>query len=71
MPCPSCGSNDLWDDMMWWGCNGCGWTNGGTARNKISASDRFGSVKMPERESRPYVEPVEETRLYDDIWETR
>lgn len=33
MSCPRCGSNNLWDDNLWWGCNDCGFAgneNGGT-----------------------------------------
>lgn len=33
MSCPRCGSNDLWDDNLWWGCNSCGYAgsdDGGT-----------------------------------------
>jgi hypothetical protein len=22
--CAKCGSNDLWDDNLWYGCNNCG-----------------------------------------------
>jgi hypothetical protein len=25
MSCPRCGSQDLWDDNLSWGCNHCGW----------------------------------------------
>lgn len=42
MPCPKCGSHDLWDDLMWWGCNICGWF--GQAQNRLSRLDRFGPV---------------------------
>ena len=27
MPCPNCGSKDIWDDNMHWGCNICPWTS--------------------------------------------
>lgn len=26
--CGRCGSNDLWDDNLWYGCNNCGKSNG-------------------------------------------
>ena len=41
MACPQCKSNNLWDDNMWWGCNDCGWMNGGTVRNEVSRDDRL------------------------------
>lgn len=25
MPCPNCGSDNVWDDNMHWGCNACDW----------------------------------------------
>lgn len=28
MSCPRCGSQDLWDDNLWWGCNHCGYACG-------------------------------------------
>jgi hypothetical protein len=42
MPCKRCDGNDLWDDLMWWGCNTCGWDNGGVINNTLSTRDRFG-----------------------------
>lgn len=42
MPCPKCNGHDLWDDLMWWGCNHCGWT--GTALNRANKLDRFGPM---------------------------
>lgn len=27
--CPHCGSSNLWDDNLAWGCNGCGAMLGG------------------------------------------
>lgn len=45
MPCPKCGSHNLWEDCMAngaWGCNSCDWMNiGGTVYNKTSTADRF------------------------------
>ena len=26
--CPRCGSTQLWDDNLWWGCEVCGWAMG-------------------------------------------
>lgn len=25
MPCPNCGSNNIWDDNFHWGCKDCDW----------------------------------------------
>lgn len=34
MPCPNCGSHDLWDDNLTWGCNRCHWVSiNGRVRN--------------------------------------
>lgn len=46
MPCPRCHSNDLWDDLMWWGCNKCGWSNGGSVVNQLSSNDRFNNQPL-------------------------
>ena len=27
MACPNCGSHNIWDDNMHWGCNKCKWTS--------------------------------------------
>lgn len=48
MPCPECGSNSLWDDLMWWGCNDCGWMNGGNVYNKSDPKDRFDAPEEKE-----------------------
>lgn len=40
MPCPKCGSTDLWDDMLWWGCNSCDFMSD-TVRNNLSKHDVF------------------------------
>lgn len=41
MPCPSCGSNDLWDDNLAWGCMRCDWFTTGNVQNTGSKYDRF------------------------------
>lgn len=46
MACPKCNSNDLWDDQMWWGCNSCGWKNGGSVRNQVSRNDRVNGERL-------------------------
>ena len=28
MTCPRCGSNNLWDDNFFWGCDNCGYAEG-------------------------------------------
>lgn len=40
MPCPKCSSNDLWDDMQWWGCQRCDFLSA-TQRNTDASRDRF------------------------------
>lgn len=40
MPCPKCGSNKLWDDMMWWGCHVCNFMTN-TIRNTYSSKDKW------------------------------
>lgn len=45
MPCPKCYSHNLWDDIMWWGCDDCGWMTNGTVRNNISLKDKFNQPK--------------------------
>lgn len=56
MPCPKCGSNDLWDDNLAWGCSRCRWFTTGNVRNTYSTYDRF----QPEICSEP---PKERERL--------
>jgi hypothetical protein len=40
MPCPKCNSNNLWDDLLWWGCHDCDFMSN-TVRNTGSRHDRF------------------------------
>jgi len=49
MPCPACGSHDLWDDMLAWGCNTCHWLTTGGVRNTGSPLDTFSSPKTPQK----------------------
>ena len=28
MACKRCGSKNVWDDNMWWGCEDCGYAEG-------------------------------------------
>lgn len=41
MPCPRCNSHNLWDDIMWWGCDDCGWMTSGEVHNRITPKDKF------------------------------
>ena len=34
-----CGSHDLWDDNLWWGCNHCGWAAGPDGPTMIFAKN--------------------------------
>ncbi len=40
MSCPRCGSHDLWDDDLWWGCNRCDFMSN-TVHNRLSKDDVF------------------------------
>jgi hypothetical protein len=42
MSCPRCGSNDLWDDNLWWGCNSCGYAGNESGNTWIFAKDLKG-----------------------------
>lgn len=48
MPCPRCGSNNLWDDNLWWGCaeKTCDFMSS-TVRNAYSSADRFNEPIVP------------------------
>ena len=39
MSCPRCGSNDLWDDNLWWGCNTCGYAGNESGGSMIFAKN--------------------------------
>lgn len=39
MSCPRCGSNNLWDDNLWWGCNDCGFAGNESGGTMIFAKD--------------------------------
>jgi len=41
MPCPNCGSNNLWDDNLAWGCFDCPWFTTGGVQNVADSRDRF------------------------------
>ena len=53
MPCPSCGSHDLWDDDYnpIWGCNKCHWF--GDQRNAYSERDKFNCLPASEPAETP------------------
>lgn len=45
MPCPRCGSEKLWDDNLWWGCDDCGFASNGSGSSGgtfILAKDKPG-----------------------------
>lgn len=41
MPCPNCGSHNLWDDNLAWGCFDCPWFTTGNVQNAPDSRDRF------------------------------
>ncbi len=45
MACPRCGSNNLWDDNLWWGCNDCGYAAGPDGPTFIFAKDKPGLAR--------------------------
>jgi hypothetical protein len=45
MPCPRCGSSDLWDDNLWWGCNPCGYAAGPDGPTMMFAKDKPGLAR--------------------------
>lgn len=45
MSCPRCGSNDLWDDNLWWGCNDCGYAGNESGGTMIFAKDKPGLAR--------------------------
>jgi hypothetical protein len=45
MSCPRCGSNNLWDDNLWWGCNDCGYAAGPDGGTMLFAKDKPGLAK--------------------------
>lgn len=60
MPCPNCGSHNLWDDNLAWGCHDCPWFTTGDVRNSDASHDRFLTHEEYRREKagRAYVEPA-------------
>ncbi len=55
MPCPNCGSHDLWDDFLAWGCNKCRlFSADGTVRNNPHHRDTLnGQVNWAGKPSKP------------------
>lgn len=45
MSCPRCGSNDLWDDNLWWGCNACGYAGNESGGTMFFAKDKPGLAR--------------------------
>lgn len=45
MACPRCGSNDLWDDNLWYGCNKCGYASGPDGGTMLFAKDVPGLMR--------------------------
>lgn len=41
MACPRCGSNDLWEDNFWSGCNKCSWMESCENNIKIVPQQRY------------------------------
>lgn len=44
MPCSRCNGHNLWDDIMWWGCDDCGWMSD-TTFNQVHPKDKFNQPK--------------------------
>lgn len=45
MSCPRCGSNNLWDDNLWWGCSDCGYAGNESGGTMIFAKDKPGLAR--------------------------
>jgi hypothetical protein len=45
MACPRCGSTDIWNDNLWWGCNPCGYAAGPDGPTMIFAKDKPGLAR--------------------------
>lgn len=56
MACPRCGSNDLWDDNLSWGCNPCGYMNVAGQGSMILAKDKPGLARHS-RDIKNYNQP--------------
>jgi hypothetical protein len=58
MPCPKCGSHDLWDDNLAWGCLTCHWMSvDGTVRNNVHHNDKLnGQLDWPGKPKPPIQE---------------
>ena len=59
MSCPRCGSNNLWDDNLWWGCDDCGYAAGPDGGTMILAKDKPGLARnlkdIPGSQERPFI----------------
>jgi hypothetical protein len=74
MSCPRCGSNNLWDDNLWWGCNDCGYAAGPDGGTMIFAKDKPGLARNlsdipgsgPGIHNMPYLVPNEPQNDSDD-----
>ena len=63
MPCPKCGSNDLWDDNLAWGCNKCDWmSSDGSVRNVTADRDIFNRNTSDEWKGKNYGKPYHISR---------
>lgn len=45
MSCPRCGSTNLWDDNLWWGCEDCGYAAGPDGPTFFLAKDKPGLAR--------------------------
>lgn len=45
MACPRCGSNNLWDDNLWWGCDDCGYAGNESGGTMIFAKNKPGLAR--------------------------
>lgn len=68
MPCPNCGSHDLWDDggNGYWGCNACKAMHSPNVSNTVATSDRFNQDDPYGVLARPLDRPRYERHEDDD-----
>jgi hypothetical protein len=62
MNCPRCGSSNLWDDNLWWGCDDCGYAGNESGETMIFAEDRPGLPRTVEEVERRKRERIHAAR---------
>jgi hypothetical protein len=63
MSCPKCGSNNLWDDDMWWGCKDCSFMSN-MVRNNLSPQDVFNRGTQHEWRGTKYLQSDGRPKVY-------